>query len=75
MCEATWLPFSVYSSCKLLSSPQQVFNEMTNLQKARLELSELQLLKIENQIKTWNTKDKVINLMRYRYGRVDEQAA
>ena len=48
---------------------------MTNLEKARLELTESQLLTIKDRIKTWSTKDQVINLMRYRYGRLDDQAA
>ena len=48
---------------------------MTNLEKARLELTESQLLTIKDRIKNWNTKDQVIDIMRYRYGRVDDQAA
>ena len=48
---------------------------MTNLEKARLELTESQLLRIKDRIKDWNTKDKVIDMMRYRYGRLDDQAA
>ncbi len=48
---------------------------MTNLEKARLELTEAQLLSIKDRIKTWRTKDKVIDLMRYRYGQLDNQAA
>ena len=48
---------------------------MTNLEKARLELTESQLLIIKDKIKNWSTKDKVIDVMRYRYGRLEDQAA
>ena len=48
---------------------------MTNLKKARLELTESQLLAIKDRIKDWNTKDQVIDMMRCRYGRVQEKAA
>ena len=48
---------------------------MTNLDKARLELTESQLLKIKDRIKSWSTKDQVIDIMRYRYGRLEDQAA
>ena len=48
---------------------------MTNLEKARLELTESQLLTIKDRIKSWNTKDQVINIMRYRYGRLEDQPA
>ena len=48
---------------------------MTHLQNARLELSESQLLTIKERIKNWNTKDQVIDMMRYRYGRLEDQAA
>ena len=48
---------------------------MTNLEKARLELTESQLLTIKDRIKNWRTKDQVINMMRYRYGRLENQAA
>ncbi len=47
---------------------------MKNLVKARLELTESQLLIIKDRIKTWNTKEKVIDIMRYRYGRMEDQA-
>ena len=47
---------------------------MTNLGKARLELTESQLLSIKDRIKNWSTKDKVIDMMRYRYGRLEDQA-
>ncbi len=42
---------------------------------ARLELTESQLLTIKDQIKNWRTKEKVIDMMRYRYGRHEDQAA
>ena len=48
---------------------------MPNLEKARLELTESQLLIIKERIKTWSTKDKVIDMMRYRYGPLEDQAA
>ena len=48
---------------------------MTNLEKKRLELTESQLLTIQDRIKNWRTKDKVINIMRYRYGGLKNQAA
>ena len=48
---------------------------MTNLAKARLELTESQLLTIKDRIKNWRTKDQVIDMMRCRYGRLKNQAA
>ena len=48
---------------------------MNNLEKAPLELTESQLLTIQERIKNWSTKDKVIDMMRYRYGRIEDQAA
>ena len=48
---------------------------MTNLGKARLELTESQLLSIKDRIKSWSTKDQVIYIMRYRYGRLEDKAA
>ena len=47
---------------------------MTNLEKARLELTESQLLTIKDRIENWRTKDQVIDIMRYRYGRLKNQA-
>ena len=48
---------------------------MTNLEKAHLELTESQLLTIKDRIKTWSTKEQVIDIMRFRYGRLEDQAA
>ena len=48
---------------------------MTNLEKARLELTESQLLTIKDRIRSWSTKDQVIDIMRYRYGRLKDQSA
>ncbi len=48
---------------------------MTNLEKARFEITESQLLTIKDRIKSWSTKDQIINIMRYRYGRVEDQTA
>ncbi len=48
---------------------------MANSEKVRLELTESQLLTIKDQIKHWSTKDQVIDLMRCRYGRLQDQAA
>ena len=46
-----------------------------NLEKVRFELTESQLLSIKDRIKTWSTKEQVIDIMRYRYGRLDNKAA
>ena len=48
---------------------------MTNLEKSRLELTESQLITIKDRIKNWSTKDQVIDIMRCRYGRPEDQAA
>ena len=48
---------------------------MTNLEKARLELTESQLITIKDRIENWRTKDQVIDMMRYRYGQLEDQAA
>ena len=48
---------------------------MTNMEKERLELTESQLLCIKDRIKNWSTKEQVIDIMRYRYGRLEDQAA
>jgi hypothetical protein len=48
---------------------------MTNLEKTRLEFTESQLLSIKDRIRSWSTKDKVIDIMRYRYGRIEDEAA
>ena len=48
---------------------------MKNLEKAGLELTESQLLSIQDRIKTWRTKEQVIDMMRFRYGRLDDKAA
>ena len=48
---------------------------MTNLEKARIELTESQLLTIKDRIKNWRTKDQVIDMMRYRYGRLEKKTA
>ena len=48
---------------------------MTNLEKAKPELTESQLLTIKDRIKNWRTKEQVINMMRYRYGQSEKQAA
>ncbi len=48
---------------------------MTHLKKTQIELTESQLLSIKHRIKNWRTKDQVINMMRYRYGRLQNQAA
>ena len=46
---------------------------MTSLEKTRLELTESELLTIKDKIKNWITKDQVIDIMRYRYGRLEDQ--
>ena len=48
---------------------------MANLEKAPLELTESELLNIQDRIKSWSTKDQVIDIMRFRYGRLEDQAA
>ena len=48
---------------------------MTNLEQTRLELTEAELLSIKNRIKNWRTKDQVIDMMRYRYGQLENQVA
>ena len=48
---------------------------MTNLEKAGFELTESELLTIKDRIKNWRTKEQVIDLMRVRYGRLEDQAA
>ncbi len=48
---------------------------MTNLEKARLQLTESQLVTIKDRIKNWSTKDQVIDIMRYRYGPLADQVA
>ena len=48
---------------------------MTNLDRSRIELTESQLLTIRDKIKSWSTKDQVIDIMRYRYGRLEDQPA
>ena len=48
---------------------------MKNLEKARLKLTESELLTIKDRIKSWSTKDQVIDIMRCRYGRLEDQAA
>nr|AJW30497.1 hypothetical protein FA02_0230 [Prochlorococcus marinus str. P0902-H212] len=48
---------------------------MISLDSSRIELTESQLLSIKDRIKNWNTKDQVIEIMRYRYGRLEDQAA
>ena len=75
MFEAPWLPFAVCSACKSSSSLPQAFKKMTNSEKARLELTESQLISINDRIKNWKTKDQVMDLIRYRYGRLEDQAA
>ena len=48
---------------------------MTNLDRSRIELTESQLLTIKDRIKSWSTKDQVIDIMRFRYGRLEDQTA
>ncbi len=46
---------------------------MTKLEQAHLELTEPQLLTIKYQIKAWRTRDQVIEMMRYRYGQLEDK--
>ena len=48
---------------------------MTIFEKSRLEFTESQLLTIKDRIKSWSTKDQVIDIMRSRYGQLKDQAA
>ncbi len=48
---------------------------MKKHEKTRLKLTESQLLTIENRIKSWSTKDQVIDLMRFRYGQLEDKAS
>ena len=75
MFETSWLFYAVCFAYKSFLLQQQVFKLMKNLEKARLELTESELLHIKNRIKNWRTKDQVIDMMRYRYGQIEDQAA
>ena len=48
---------------------------MKNLDRSRIELTESQLLTIKDRIKRWSTKDQVIDIMRYRYGQLEDKPA
>ena len=48
---------------------------MKNVKKSRLEQTESQVLTIKDRIKNWRTKDQVIDMMRYRYGRLEKKTA
>ncbi|AIQ96198.1 hypothetical protein [Prochlorococcus sp. MIT 0801] len=48
---------------------------MRNLDRSRIELTESELLIIKNKIQSWSTKDQIIDIMRYRYGRLEDKAA
>ena len=73
--EISWLFYAVCFACKSFLLSQQVFKLMKNLEKARLKLTESELLHIKNRIKNWRTKDQVIDMMRNRYGKLEDQAA
>ena len=47
---------------------------MRNLDRSRIELTESQLLVIKHKIKIWGTKVQIIDIMRYRYGRLEDKA-
>tara|TARA_Y100001968_G_C19136948_1_gene609555 strand:- start:383 stop:529 length:147 start_codon:yes stop_codon:yes gene_type:complete len=48
---------------------------MKETEQVRLELTESQLLTIKDQIKNWNTKDQVIDMMRFRYGQMNQKVS
>ena len=48
---------------------------MRNLDRSLVEITESQLLTIKNKIKSWSTKDQVIDILIYRYGQLEDQAA
>ena len=47
---------------------------MRNLDRSRIERTKSQLLIIKNKIKNLSTKDQTIDIMRYRYGRLEDKA-
>ena len=63
----------------LLANPNyhchKYLTKMKNTETTHPELTESQLLTIKDKIKNWNTKDQVIDIMRYRYGRMIDKAA
>ena len=48
---------------------------MKNSKETNLEITESQLLKIRDRIKSWSTKEQVIDIMRCKYGRPEDQVA
>ena len=48
---------------------------MKKFEQSRLQLTETQLLSIEDRIKNWSTKDKIIDIMRYKYCQIKDHAA
>tara|TARA_B100000965_G_C19397313_1_gene671757 strand:- start:57 stop:203 length:147 start_codon:yes stop_codon:yes gene_type:complete len=48
---------------------------MTNSKKGSHKLTESQLITIKDRIKSWKTKDQIIDMLRYRYGQMEEKAA
>ena len=48
---------------------------MANLDRSGIELTESQLLTIKDRIRSWSTMDQVIDILRYRYGRLEDQPA
>ena len=48
---------------------------MTNLDRSHIEFTESELISIKDRIKSWSTKDQGIDMMRYRYGRLEDQPA
>lgn len=45
-----------------------------DLDRSRIELTESQLLIVKNKIQSWSTKDQIIDIMRYRCGRLKDKA-
>ena len=48
---------------------------MKNSKETHLEITESQLLIIRDRIKSWSTKEQVIDIMRCKYGRPEDQVA
>lgn len=47
---------------------------MRNLDRSHIELTEPQLLIIKNKVKSWSTKDQIIDIIRYRHSRLANKA-
>ena len=48
---------------------------MTNSENAHHKLTEAQLITINDRIKSWRTKDQILDILRYRYGQLEDKPA